>query len=293
MGKAAKSLIVVAIATLIALSFTWFAGVNSVTVFGVSAMFACGVLALAINWLVFIPSAIVQADTYYDTVGAATYLSVLALACYSAHTALGGLDLRAIVIAAMVAVWCIRLGSFLFRRIHAMGGADSRFVKIKVNPARFLVAWTLQALWVILTASAAVAVITSANPQPIGVFFYAGAAIWVIGMAFEVIADGQKRDFKADPANAGKFINTGLWWWSRHPNYFGEMVMWFGIWITCSSTMRGLEFLTVLSPCFVAFLIAKVSGIPILERMAEKRWGEEVAYRAYRDSTPLLVPFLW
>ena len=98
--------------------------------------------------------------------------------------------------------------------------------------------------------------------------------------------------FKSDPDNAGRFITSGLWSVSRHPNYFGEMVMWFGIWITCSSTMRGLEFLTVLSPCFVAFLIAKVSGIPILERMAEKRWGEEVAYCAYRDSTPLLVPFL-
>ena len=290
MGKAAKSLIVVAIVTLIALSFTWFAGVNSVTVFGVSAMFACGVLALAINWLVFIPSAIAQADTYYDTVGAATYLSVLALACYSAHTALGGLDLRAIVIAAMVAVWCIRLGSFLFRRIHAMGGADSRFVKIKVNPARFLVAWTLQALWVILTASAAVAVITSANPQPIGVFFYAGAAIWVIGMAFEVIADGQKRDFKADPANAGKFINTGLWRWSRHPNYFGEITLWTGILVMAIPVLSGLSWLVVISPIFVFVLLTRISGVNLQTAQAKARWGDDPAYQAYLAGTPTLFP---
>lgn len=290
MGKSAKSLIVVAVVTAIALSFTWFAGAGSVHVFGVNAMFACGLLALAINWLVFIPSAIAQADTYYDTIGAVTYLSVLALSCYAAFSALGELDLRAMVIAAMVAFWCIRLGSFLFKRIHAMGGADSRFEKIKVNPARFLVAWTLQALWVILTASAAVAAITSNNPQPLGVFFYVGAAIWVIGMGFEVIADGQKRDFKADPANKGKFIDIGLWRWSRHPNYFGEITLWAGILVMAIPVLSGLAWLVVISPIFVYLLLTRISGVNLQNAQAKERWGDDPAYQAYRKNTPALFP---
>ncbi|MEM7780558.1 MAG: DUF1295 domain-containing protein [Pseudomonadota bacterium] len=290
MGKSGKSLIVVLVVTAIALSFSWFAGAGRVEVFGLNAMFAIGLLALAINWLVFIPSALAKADTYYDTVGAITYLSCTALACYAAYSALGELDLRAIVIAAMVAIWCIRLGSFLFKRIHAMGGADSRFEKIKVNPARFLVAWTLQALWVTLTASAAFAAITAKETAPIGVFFYAGAAIWVLGMVWESVADSQKSAFKADPANKGKFINVGLWRWSRHPNYFGEITLWTGILVMAIPVLTGLSWLVVISPIFVFVLLTKISGVNLQSAQAKERWGDDPAYQAYRKNTPALVP---
>ncbi|WP_374128090.1 DUF1295 domain-containing protein, partial [Sphingomonas sp. 28-62-11] len=114
-------------------------------------------LAFAVNWLAFVPSAWAQKDTYYDTVGALTYLSVIGVAASNAWP----LDTRAMVVATMVGIWTVRLGSFLFSRIHASGGADQRFEKIKVNPPRFLVAWTLQAVWVIFTASAALVIITS------------------------------------------------------------------------------------------------------------------------------------
>ena len=121
------------------------------------------------------------------------------------------MGLKPLAVAAMVGVWTIRLGSFLFTRIQAAGGTDVRFEKIKVNPPRFLVAWTLQACWVIFTASAALFIITSTEPRQLDAFFWAGTALWVIGFAFEVIADEQKRRFRADPANHGKFITTGLW----------------------------------------------------------------------------------
>lgn len=290
MGKSGKSFVVVGVVTVIALAFAYFAGVNSVELYGYSAMFLCAVLALVINWAVFVPSAAAKSDTFYDTVGAITYLSVTALACYATINALGSLDTRAIVIAAMVAVWCVRLGSFLFIRIHAMGGTDSRFEKIKVNPPRFLVAWTLQALWVILTASAAVAAITASNPQPIGRFFWVGAGVWLIGMAWETIADAQKSKFKADPANKGDFINTGLWKWSRHPNYFGEITLWTGILIMAIPVLSGLSWLVVISPIFVYLLLTRISGINLQEEQAKERWGDDPAYRAYRKNTPPLFP---
>ena len=154
---AGQSLLTVALVSALGLGFATLAGANSVQISGYSAVFVCALLAFAVNWLAFIPSAVAQKDTYYDTVGALTYLSVIGVAAASAWP----LDARAMIVAAMVGIWTIRLGSFLFSRIHAAGGADQRFEKIKVNPPRFLVAWTLQAIWVIFTASAAPVIITS------------------------------------------------------------------------------------------------------------------------------------
>ena len=238
------------------------------------------------NWLAFIPAAIAQSDRYYDTMGAVTYLSVIAVACYAAWP----LDARAMVVAAIVAIWTIRLGSFLFRRIHAAGGTDQRFAKIKVNPPRFLVAWSLQAVWVIFTASAALVVITSQETRSLGVFFWVGVALWIIGFTFEVIADEQKRRFKADPSNEGRFIKSGLWAWSQHPNYFGEITLWFGILVIAMPLLSGWSYLTIISPIFVALLLTKISGINLLDSIAKKRWGEDPEYQDYIRKTPVLFP---
>lgn len=286
MGKSLKSLAVVAFVTIIALTFAYFAGAGSVELFGFSAMFVCAGIALAVNWLAFIPSAIAQSDKFYDSVGALTYLSVLAVAAASAWP----LDLRGMVVAAMVAIWTIRLGTFLFMRIHAAGGSDSRFEKIKVNPARFLVAWTLQALWVILTASAALAIITSSTRVQLEIFFWIGTAVWIIGFAFEAVADAQKSAFKDDPKNEGKFINVGLWKWSRHPNYFGEITLWTGILIIAVPVLSGLSWLVVISPIFVFLLLTKISGINLQDAQAKERWGDDPAYQQYRKNTPALFP---
>lgn len=285
-----QSIIVFIVVTIIAFAFGTAAGWDSVQVAGYSAFFLCTVIAMVVNWLVFIPSAIAKSDKFYDTTGAITYLTVTAFACWAAINALGSLDTRAIVLAAMVAIWCVRLGSFLFIRIHAMGGTDSRFEKIKVNPSRFLVAWTLQGLWVILTASAALVAITSPDPQPIGAFFWIGAAVWLLGITFEAVADAQKSKFKADPANKGKFIDTGLWRWSRHPNYFGEITLWTGILIIAIPVLSGLSWLVVISPIFVTLLLTKVSGINLQDKQAKERWGDDPAYQEYRRNTPALIP---
>jgi len=285
-----KSIIVFILVTAIAFGFGLLAGTNTLNVYDYSAFLLCAVIAMVVNWLAFIPSAIAKSDKFYDTVGAITYLSVTAFACWVAYSASGSLDMRGIVIAVMIAIWCIRLGSFLFRRIHAAGGTDSRFEKIRVNPARFLVAWTLQGLWVILTASAALVAITSSERAPIGLFFWIGAAVWVLGISFETVADSQKSAFKSDSANKGKFINVGLWKWSRHPNYFGEITLWSGILIMALPVLSGWSWLVVISPIFVTLLLTKVSGINLQNKQAKERWGDDPAYQKYRANTPALIP---
>ena len=114
--------------------------------------------------------------------------------------------------------------------------------------------------------------------------------VWAIGFAIETVADAQKRAFRGDPANGGRFIGSGLWAWSRHPNYFGEIVIWVGIAIIAALALSGWQWVTMVSPVFVVVLLTRVSGIPILERQATARWGEDQDYREYRAKTAVLIP---
>lgn len=282
--QSVSSLVIVLISAAAGLAFGWFAGEGSVMAGGVTAFFVCTLVALAVNWIAYVPAAIAQTEKYYDLTGSITYTAMILVALLLATE----LDLRAMVVAAMVLVWTGRLGLFLFRRI-SRDGHDSRFDKIKIHPIRFLVAWTMQALWGIFTASAAVAIITTSDPQPIGVFFWIGAALWLLGFVIETIADRQKSAFKQDPANKDEFISTGLWAWSQHPNYFGEIVLWLGIAVIAAPLLAGWSWLVLFSPVFVFLLLTRVSGIPMLDAKAEKRWGEREDFRHYRKTTPSLI----
>jgi steroid 5-alpha reductase family enzyme len=182
----------------------------------------------------------------------------------------------------------VRLASFLFLRI-AKAGKDSRFDVIKTKPIRFLLAWTLQGLWVLLTAAAALAVITGGVREPLGIIGIVGITIWAIGMLIEIISDRQKSNFRANPDNAGKFIHTGLWAWSRHPNYFGEILLWTGMAIVAVPVLQGWQWATLVSPVFVTFLLTRVSGVPMLEEAADERWGGQDDYEHYKRTTPVLI----
>jgi steroid 5-alpha reductase family enzyme len=188
----------------------------------------------------------------------------------------------------MVSVWAIRLGSFLYRRVRR-DGRDGRFDTIKTNPLRFFMTWTLQGLWVLLTLAAALAAITATERRSIGWIAVVGSAVWVAGFSIESVADRQKAAFRRDPANAGRFISSGLWSYSRHPNYFGEIVLWTGITIIALPVLSGWLWIALISPVFVALLLTRVSGIPMLEARAEVRWGEDDEYRHYRNRTSLLI----
>lgn len=274
----------ITIAIVLGVLMSW-AGSDGGARAGSIAVFAlCGALAFAINWLAFIPAVLTQTERYYDLIGGVSYISVTIVAVLLS----GELDLRATLVAAMVMTWSLRLASFLFMRI-ARAGKDSRFDDIKNRPPRFLLAWTLQGLWVLLTAAAALAVITGGVQVPLGVVGIAGIAVWALGMLIEIVADRQKSRFREDPANKGKFISTGLWAWSRHPNYFGEILLWTGVAIVAVPVLQGWQWATLISPVFVTFLLTKVSGVPMLEDKADERWGGQEDYEEYKRRTPVLI----
>lgn len=251
---------------------------------GVSIFLWCAALAFALNWIVYVPSAFARTEHYFDLTGGLTYLSVTALAV----TCSGPLHLRSMIVATMVCVWAVRLAGFLFLRVKHVG-KDVRFDIVKTKPSTFLVWWTLQALWVLMTMAAALAIITGNQSVPMGWIGWTGVVVWMIGFAIEVVADAQKSAFKRDPKNQGSFIRTGLWSWSRHPNYFGEIVLWCGIALMAIPVLAGWQFVTLISPLFVAFLLIKMSGVPLLEQKADERWGGQDAYESYKASTPVLV----
>lgn len=281
-----KALMVIILAVIISLGIAIAAGQNALsTDGGISLFLIAALIAFGVNWLAYIPASIMKTEKFYDLTGAITYLTLIIIISIFAAP----LDWRAMIVGAFVIIWALRLGSFLFMRIHKDGG-DSRFDEIKVKPMRFLVAWTLQGTWVLLTSASALAIITSASRASLDIFAYVGMAIWGIGFAIEVIADRQKSAFKNDPANKGKFINVGLWSWSQHPNYFGEITLWTGITIMSLPLLSGLQWVTLISPLFVIFLLTKVSGIPTLQKKAKERWGDDKDYQEYKDKTNLLIP---
>jgi steroid 5-alpha reductase family enzyme len=262
------------------------AGSQGSTKTGSFAVFAlCGILAYAINWIAFVPSNIAKTEQYYDLTGSITYTTVTLVAVVLSED----LDARAFIVAAMVIVWALRLGSFLFRRIRR-DGKDGRFDQIKTDALRFFMAWTLQGLWVLLTMAAALAIITGSERRSIGIVGILGILVWIAGFATEVVADQQKSAFKKNPANKGRFITSGLWAWSRHPNYFGEIVLWTGIAIIALPILSGWRWVTLISPVFVTVLLTRVSGLPMLEKRAAERWGDEEEFQRYTENTPVLIP---
>lgn len=253
------------------------------TVAGWPVFALCAALSFAINWLVFVPSFIQQTEHYFDLTGSLTYVTVVVTALVLS----GAADARALLLAALVVVWAGRLGSFLFVRIRR-DGRDGRFDALKPSLPRFLMTWTLQGLWVLLTLAPSLAAMTTLPARPLDLFAAVGLAVWAIGFGIEVVADRQKREFRRHPGNHGRFISTGLWAWSRHPNYFGEITLWTGVALLAAPVLGGWQYLTLVSPLFVYLLLTRVSGIPLLEARAEERWGGDPAYRAYRDRTPPL-----
>lgn len=280
-----KIAVAITIVLLIGASISW-AGSDGGSRVGSIPVFAlCGALAFALNWLAFIPAALKQTEHYYDLTGGITYITVTTVAVLLSSE----LDLRATLVAAMVIIWAVRLSSFLFLRISKSGG-DGRFDDIKNRPLRFFMAWSLQGLWVLLTAAAALAVITSGVREPLGAIGIGGITVWTIGMLIEITADRQKSSFKSRPDSEGKFIDEGIWAWSRHPNYFGEILLWTGMAIVALPVLSGWQWATLISPVFVAFLLIKVSGVTLLEKRADQRWGGQDDYEEYKRRTPVLIP---
>jgi len=280
-----NSLIAILVVILVGLGLAWAGSQGGASALGVP-IFALSVgLAFLIQWAVFIPSYLLQTERFFDLTGSITYISVTTLAVLLSPT----VDDRSTLLMALVVIWAARLGTFLFHRIQK-AGKDARFDEIKPSFLRFLSTWTLQGLWVTFTLAAALAAITTTTRKELGLFALIGFLVWIFGFTIEVMADAQKSRFRADPKNKGAFIHTGLWAWSRHPNYFGEIVLWIGVAIIALPVLRGWQWATLISPVFVAVLLTRISGVPILEKRADEKWGGQEAYEAYKERTPVLIP---
>ncbi|UCG00325.1 MAG: DUF1295 domain-containing protein [Candidatus Heimdallarchaeota archaeon] len=284
--KDIQSLVAIIIILFIAICLTLAGSQGGVTVLGGIPVFAIGVaLAFIIQWIAFIPAYIKRTEKFFDLTGSLTYITVIFLAVALSPE----IDTRSILLMVLVSIWALRLGTYLFRRI-LKEGEDKRFKEIKQSGTRFFLTWTIQGLWVSFTLAAALAAITVEQRTDFGLIGLVGLLVWIIGFGFEAIADYQKSKFRSVPENKEKFITTGLWSISRHPNYFGEILLWIGIAIIALPTLQGWRWLTLISPVFVTLLLTKVSGVPLLEKRADDKWGGQEDYEEYKNRTPILIP---
>lgn len=259
--------------------------VGGIEIFGLPLFFCCGLVAFLIQWVAFIPAYIFQTEKYFDLFGSLTYIALAFVTLF-----LSLMEPGSIAVALMVLIWAGRLGYFLFNRVRRIGH-DSRFRTIKPDFLQFLMTWTLQGLWVFLTFSAGLAAITSGREHPVDEFVVTGGFIWLVGFVIEVVADKQKSDFRMVESNSNEFITHGLWAWSRHPNYFGEILLWTGIAIAALPVLAGWQHLTLVSPFFVFLLLTRISGVRMLELRAARRWGTNPDYIEYCRTTKVLLLF--
>jgi steroid 5-alpha reductase family enzyme len=280
-----QRLIVIPIILLIAAGIAAAGSQGGQTAGAIPIFALCVAVAFVIQWIAFIPAYRRQTEMFFDLTGSISYISVIVLALLLIPNP----DSRTWLLAGMVIIWAARLGTFLFRRILA-AGEDQRFREIKTSFVRFLLTWTLQGLWVTFSLAAVLAAITSKRQVELGGIAVMGFLVWLAGFTIEVVADRQKSVFREDPQNAGKFIQSGLWAWSRHPNYFGEIVLWIGAAIVALPVLRGWQWITMISPIFIILLLTRISGVPMLEARADEKWGGQAEYEAYKANTPVLIP---
>jgi steroid 5-alpha reductase family enzyme len=266
------------------------ASVDGIFFSGIPIILLCAIVSFVTHWMIAVPSLITSSEKYFDFTGMVATLLVVLTAMFALLSSGAEASIRSVFVASFVSVWTLRLGIFLYKRI-VKAGEDSRFRDIKKSIPKFLMTWTLSALWVFLTTVNAITLIALNPLEPIGIFFIMGALLWLLGFGFEVIADRQKKHFSEQPKNEGRFITQGLWSVSRHPNYFGEIILWAGIAIISLPFLSGWQYVTLVSPVFVFLLLTRISGLPFLEDKAEKKWGEDKDYIEYKKRTPILVPF--
>lgn len=281
------ALIIFPVLILAGLGLAWAGSQHGAAAFGLPLFSLAVGLTYIIQWIVFIPSFLQQTEKLFDLTGSLTYIAISLLIMFLSPVR----DARSFLLLALVLLWAVRLGTFLFHRILKTG-KDDRFDQLKPSFFRFLNVWTVQGMWVSLTAAAAWVAMTSSNQVALDIFALFGLLVWVAGFAIEVVADWQKSRFNADPVNQGKFIQSGLWSRSRHPNYFGEILLWTGVAMIALPVLQGWQRVALISPIFVALLLTRVSGIPLLEQKANQKWGGQPDYEEYKKKTPVLIPRL-
>ena len=247
-------------------------------------------LAYVIHWIAYIPAYMFQTEKFYDLTGSVTYLSVVWFVFLSTYKSIS-LNFGNLILVLLISIWTIRLGLFLFMRIHK-AGEDKRFRSIKTSASQFFMTFTLSGLWVTLCSMCALVAISSPEGLVMNALTYVGIILFIIGFGIEIVADNQKTAFRSIESNKDSFITSGLWSKSRHPNYFGEVLLWFAIAVISFSSLEGLQLITLISPVFTYILLVYVSGVRMLEDMNDKKWADDEQYKSYKKNTPMLFPKL-
>ncbi|KKP69755.1 hypothetical protein A2X44_04760 [candidate division CPR3 bacterium GWF2_35_18] len=245
-------------------------------------------LALILQFLFFIFAAIMKTDKLTDfSYGVSFIILVIYLLLKHPNP-----SLSQILIAICVIIWGIRLVSYLFIRILKIK-KDTRFDGVRENFKKFLQFWILQGLsiWIIMIpTSIFISLSVESENYYLNINNLLGILLFTIGIIIESVADYQKYVFKNELKNKGKWIKTGLWKYSRHPNYFGEIIIWWGVFIYTINLLSGLTYLGVIGPLYITFLLIFVSGIPPLEKRYNNIYKDNLEYQRYKKTTSILIP---
>jgi len=194
--------------------------------------------------------------------------------------------LRQIVVTMLTVIWGLRISLFLlYRRYHMK---DFWLEPLKKNVRGIISFWIFQTMAVWMTALPLTMLNSFSHNPMTGVRDMLGYAMWMIGFIIECVADYQKFQFKQQ--HKDRFCNVGLYKFSRHPNYFGELLIWWGVMMMASPTMVGWTWISVLGPLFHTFMILFVTGIPPLEHKNNNQFQNNPAYQRYKANTPILIP---
>jgi steroid 5-alpha reductase family enzyme len=242
------------------------------------------VISLAVNAVFFAVAAIRRTDVVTDLSYSLSF-ALLAIALPS----LGAREPVQLVAALLVLIWAVRLGGYLLTRILRIK-VDHRFDEMRDKPLRFARFWLLQAISVAVIMLPVSYLLGRDSAPDVGVWAVVGVAVWLVGLVIETVADAQKSSFKGKAENRERFITSGLWRYSRHPNYFGEMLVWWGLFLYSVPFLDGAAFAVVIGPVFITLLLLFVSGIPLLERSADAKYRDDPVYREYKRRTSILVP---
>jgi len=243
------------------------------------------IISFAIQALFFIFAAGFKTDKVTDFSYSLSFiiLSLFLLIQNRAYT------LPQILIAVLISIWGIRLGSYLLARILKIG-KDDRFDDKRGDFLKFLGFWVIQAVTVWCVMLPATAFLSIEGAVKFNTLSAAGLCLWILGFGVEALSDAQKYSFKNNPTNRGKWIDTGLWKYSRHPNYFGESLLWWGLFLITLPSFSGFLYFTALGPLFITLMLLFVSGIPLLEKSADEKHGPKEEYREYKRRTSIFIP---
>ena len=236
----------------------------------------------------FFPSFYLKSEKYYDLFGGLSFISSIFLMLFLKIRITNDLSTREIILASCVLLWTIRLSFFLFRRVKRVG-KDVRFDNLKFSFSKFLLAWMTQGLWVFICLFPILVVFSSPTNNDI-MYLTIGGLLYLFGLLIEIIADHQKTIHNKLNNKKREFISSGLWSKSRHPNYFGEFLIWTGITIICFPVFSGFKYLALITPIFIYFLLNHISGVNLLEERAKEKWGNNPEYVKYLKTTPKFFP---